>query len=142
LLPVRDDRGHKKLLRSGSMNNRRRYDRFLLPVGYTPVQVHCGAGDESAIEGHAYDISEGGICFEVDKALTPGQRVGLTITVPGGHLGGESTSAFAVATVVRVTDEDEPGPIQHAAAFLSFPQQKERRTLLEAINSGVFQHAA
>ena len=57
-------------MKSGSANNQRRHPRLRLPVGYAAVCVHRG---DCELHGHAYDISLGGVRFELDTPLAEGE---------------------------------------------------------------------
>ncbi|MCK4872192.1 MAG: PilZ domain-containing protein [Phycisphaerales bacterium] len=122
--------------------NRRQYDRYLLPAGYTPVSVRRGDCDEYELHGHAYNISEGGVCFELDEPLEPGAQVGLMITLPGDAASDTRRAAFALANVIWVGDVDEPGPVQHAAAFTLFAREGDREALIGTVRARRYTMAA
>ena len=45
--------------------NRRQFERFMLEPGYTGALARVHPEEEVFVrEGHVYDISEGGVCFE------------------------------------------------------------------------------
>jgi hypothetical protein len=123
--------------------NRRRHDRYLVDPGYTPVAVRLPDDEHFSLSGHAYDISEGGCCFELDVQLEPGARIDLKITIPGREVAEhEPREATAVANVIRIGDIDDPGPVTHAAAFHRFTSEVEKEALMEALRNGRYSIAA
>src|ERR1043165_8398451 len=105
--------------------NRRRFERFALRPMYTTVSAQAIANGIK-FEGHAYDISEGGIRFELDEAMTPGTPIALQITLPGQSA--EADRQVCVYANVIWVDEDlaEPGPVRMAAAFTRFARPGAR----------------
>ena len=65
--------------------DRRRHPRYLLPSMYTSVDVRPLSSDEYQWSGHAYDISLGGLRFELDHPIEPGTRVAIRIELPGAE---------------------------------------------------------
>lgn len=129
--------------------NRRRYQRFTLQPMYTPVAV--GLVDDDGtwserldIEGHAYDISEGGIRFELDRPVKPGTKIAMQITLPtaGDNDVGPGRSIFVFATVVWLEDEDVAGPVRTAAVFNHFARVGDKERLLRYFAAGRFRMAA
>ena len=122
--------------------NRRRFERFSLPPMYTPVAVRLLADDAYEFEGHAYDVSEGGLQFELDYAIEPGTPVALTLLLPGPG-SQEERSVCVYANVIWVgVDEDEPGPVRMAAAFTRFARAEDKERLFRVIGSGRLARAA
>lgn len=110
---------------------------------YTPVGVRVMESASFHLEGHAYDISEGGVRFELDQAVPPGTRIAMQITLPeGGAVVGPGRSVFVFATVVWLEDEEEPGPVRMAAVFTHFARVGDRERLLRQFASGRFRLAA
>lgn len=124
--------------------NRRRYERFTLPVGYSPVRVRPLGEPVQCDEGHAYDISEGGLRFELNEPIEPGTPVSIEIELPGqASQSVPGRSVYVIANVVWVSeDADEPGPVRMAAAFTRFPRAGDRERLLMALSSGRYARAA
>ncbi len=123
--------------------NRRRFERYLVDPGYTPVAVRLAGEETFALSGHAYDISEGGCCFELDVQLEPGTTIDLRITIPGREMDeAEPREALAQANVIWIGDIDDPGPVAHAAAFRGFRDAAARQALMEALKSGRYAIAA
>ena len=119
--------------------NRRRFERFALPAAYTAVAVRPMAGRRS-LNGHAYDISESGVRFELDRALPLGAAVEIKITLPGPEET-ERTVAARARVIWVEQDEEEPGPVRMAAAFHGL-EAADRERLLAALSSGRYARAA
>src|SRR5690606_24934666 len=102
--------------------NRRRFPRYTMIPAYTPVRVRTLDRVGPELCGHVYDVSEGGARFEVDEAIEPGSRVAMQITLPacGAPDSDASRDIFVMGTVVRLEDEDEPGPVRTAVIFTHF----------------------
>lgn len=123
--------------------NRRKHERFSLLPMYTPIEVRGVLDDSIAFHGHAYDISEGGIRFELDEPIVPGTPVSLFITLPGGGAAGVDRSVQAFANVIWVDDDqDEPGPVRMAAAFTRFARAGDLEKLIKQLSSGRYSRAA
>jgi hypothetical protein len=117
--------------------DRRRHLRFTVPPMYSPVVVRRGAA-WPALHGHAYDVSEGGVRFEVDEPLELGETISFQIDLPAG--GGTVTGG---GRVVRVNDElDDPGPRRAAIQIESFLCSDDRSRLIACIGPGTFNRAA
>lgn len=123
--------------------NRRRFERFSLRPMYTAVTAQERADGAIAFEGHAYDISEGGIRFELDEAIMPGTPILLHITLPGLAPADEDRRVSVHANVIWIDEDlDEPGPVRMAAAFTRFAKPGDRERLLDQLASGRFARAA
>lgn len=113
---------------------------------YTAVAVDDSAHPGTVLEGHAYDISEGGIRFELDRAIEPGTAVTLRIALPawlaGGGRGSEPAPVEVLANVVWIDDDGVPGPVRMAAAFTSFSDAADRDRLFGALATGSLRRAA
>lgn len=129
-------------------DNRRQHDRFLVPPMYTRIAIRPADSDQFVWDGHAYDISEGGIQFEIDHALEPGVQVGIRIELPGRGLtsrqliGAERLPVYALGNIVWVDDDDGLGPCRIAAVFSKFTRAGDRDRLLARLASGYFTRAA
>lgn len=123
--------------------DRRQFPRFALEAMYCPIAVRTLDSEVFNIEGHAYDISEGGIRFELDRPVAPGTKVAMQITLPplGGDVG-PGRSVFVFANIVWIEDEDEPGPVKTAAVFTDFVRAGDRERLLRQFASGRYRAAA
>ncbi len=132
--------------------NRRRFERFCLPHMYTGIAVRML--DQPAFDndgstgqtGHTYDISEGGVQFELDRPLEPGTAVALRIDLPeavvqGWDGLGPGRAVFVFANIIWM-DDSEPGPVRMAAVFTRFARMGDRDRLIRAFSSGVLARAA
>ena len=122
--------------------DRRQFERFSVPPMYTSVGIRPIDIEVYLWEGHAYDVSEGGIRFELDRGIAPGTRVGIRIdlpqrigTVPGTADAGPERALFAIGTVVWA-DDSEPGPVQMAAVITRFARDIDRERLLRQFRFG------
>ncbi len=119
--------------------NRRRFPRFTLQPMYTPVSVHLAGDNAPMFEGHAYDISEGGIMFELDRPIAPGTSVYAQVTLPAPCVCDDDpaeTRSIMVQGNVVWTDDSEPGPVRMALAISRFARHIDRERLLRAISTG------
>lgn len=126
------------------LRERRRHARFSVPPMYSPVAVRTLDSDEFAFEGHAYDVSEGGLQFELDRPFEPGTRLAMRLELPGamgfgrspqggpGRDMGPGRAIFVFATVVWVA-EDEFGPARMAAVFSMFCRASDKDRLKRAL---------
>lgn len=119
--------------------NRRQHARFVLPPMYTSVTIQraCDLAIRQ-MHGHAYDVSESGVRFELDEALEPGEAVCFQLQLPG-----ERDTVSGDGTIVRVFDEaDDPGPRRAALQIRDFLTPADRARLLGRLGQGVFRRAA
>ncbi len=93
-------------------DDRRRHERTSLPAAYTRVLVRRPGRSRFSLAGHAYDISAGGIRFELDKPLPVGEEVDVKLKLPG-----VDTPLRAHGTVIRFHDPDEVGPVRMGLKF-------------------------
>jgi hypothetical protein len=126
--------------------NRRRFERFVLQPMYTPVSVRLADSQDTALEGHAYDVSEAGVRFELDSPVAPGTAVMMQITLPTG-LGEpdqdtESGRSVLVQGNVVWLDDSEPGPVRMAMVITRFVRLGDRDRLLRRLISGRYARAA
>ena len=124
--------------------DRRTYPRFQLEPMYTPLAMSAGDDESFNNEGHAYDISEGGVRFEAERPVAPGTRVLLRITLPNlnDHDLEANRTVLVSANVVWLEDEDEPGPYKMAAIFTHFARAGDRERLLRQFATGRYRAAA
>jgi hypothetical protein len=108
------------------------------------VAVKLLADDTFQFEGHAYDISEAGLRFELDQPIDPGTPVAIEVTLACGPRSfAEDNRVCAMGSVVWVDDdEDEPGPVRMAAAFTRFARTGDKERLLAQLQSGRLARAA
>lgn len=123
--------------------DRRRYVRYHLRPMYTAARVTPIDGLTPTMEGHSYDLSEGGVQFELDHAIPAGSPVGIEVMLPAlmGYEREEDRSVKAFATVVWV-DDSEPGPVRMAAVFRRFATAEDRARLLNHLKTGRYRIAA
>jgi hypothetical protein len=119
--------------------NRRRFERFALPVAYTAITVQrMESGCVTVLAGHAYDISEAGVRFELDQALAEGEEVSASIMLPC-----ESNSVLVRARVIWLNDVlDDPGPRRMALHFEEFASPSDRARLVNYLSRGHLTRAA
>lgn len=125
--------------------DRRVQPRYLLPAMYTAIAVRPGDSDNFQYEGHAYDLSISGIRFELDEPLEPGTAIGVRIDLPGFamHAGqADARPIYALANVVWIEDEDQPGPYRMAAVFTRFAMAGDGQRLERALTGGRYRQAA
>lgn len=131
-------------MHASNSTNRRRFERFALRPMYTPVAVRLLENERFTLEGHAYDVSEGGIRFELDQPIAPGTPIAMQITLPvarGEPEIGPGRSVFVMGNVVWI-DDSEPGPVQMALVITRFVRLGDRERLLKRLTSGVYARAA
>jgi len=126
------------------ITERRKYPRFALEPMYTPIAVRTLESEVFDIEGHAYDISEGGMRFELDRALPPGTKVAMQITLPCMQAGdiGPGRSIMVFANIIWLEDEEDPAPYRMAAVFTHFARAGDRERLLRQFATGRYRAAA
>ncbi|MEO1278575.1 MAG: PilZ domain-containing protein [Planctomycetota bacterium] len=134
------------------IRERRQHPRYAVPPMYSPIAVRTLDRDEFEFEGHAYDISEGGMQFELDRPFEPGTRLAVRIELPGPMAFGRSPHAgpgrdtgpgraiFVFATVVWIQDE-EFGPARMAAVFNMFCRAGDKQRLKQALAQTMAQAA-
>lgn len=126
--------------------DRRVYERFRMNPGYTPVEVRIHPDERFELSGHVYDISEGGVCFELDRPVEPGTTVSVKIDLPAHavHTGadiGPGRAVFMTGNVVWC-DLDEPGASRMAVAITRYDRAGDRERLVRALSSGRYLRAA
>ena len=126
--------------------DRREHTRYSVPSFYTGVGVRKTDQDSFGFEGHAYDISVGGMRFDLDHALEPGDRIVCRIELPCGATGDavDHWDVFVSATVVWVEDDDLeiPGPCRMACVFNTFVNEHDAARLERRLSGGRFRLAA
>ena len=123
---------------------RRRYPRFEVQPMYTSLTVRFLECEKFDYEGHAYDISEGGCRFELDRGIEMGTAIALQLTLPtmNNQILGPGRAVFVFGNVVWLEDEDEPGPVRMAVAFTRFVRVGDRERLLAELRTGRYKAAA
>lgn len=84
-----------------------------LQAAYTQVRVRRQGRSRYSMSGHAYDLSDGGVLFELDKPLKAGEKVEVRIVTHGA----EGRTIQAAGRIVRLANSDQPGPAMMAVAF-------------------------
>jgi len=95
-----------------NVEDHRRYPRKAVKPGYAWLTL---SRDGRVYDGHLYDISMGGIRFELDEAVPAGSVVDVHLYLPTGRHG--VTTIEARGQVVRYHDPEEVGPIRMGLAF-------------------------
>ncbi|MCC6425339.1 MAG: PilZ domain-containing protein [Phycisphaerales bacterium] len=123
--------------------NRRQHERFTVSPMYCPVSLRPITEDRFSYEGHAYDVSEGGVMFEMDQGFEPGTGVALQITLPGDHPHelDSDRSIYVMGNVIWM-DDSEPGPVRMAIAFTRFARFGDRERLLRGLSRGTLMRRA
>jgi len=124
--------------------DRRKFTRYSLPSMYSRVLVRRADSQEALLDGHAYDISRGGIRFELDEAIETGAEIAVRIDLPQTvcERSTERRSVFAFANVIWNGAEDEVGPVRHAASFTRFAQEGDEEQLHDRLSQGRYALAA
>lgn len=122
---------------------RRQFERFSLPAMFTTVHVtRVVDGAMCVLDGHAYDISAGGIRVELDDRLELGEMVNVELTLPL-HLADEPSHVTFLGRAVWSNDtDDDPGPVRSAIEIFRFFDQEGRDRLLALLGSGHLYRAA
>jgi len=127
---------------TGNSVNRRRHDRFVLQPMYTALRARLLEEPSFTLEGHAYDISEGGVQFELDRAFGVGTEIALEILLPDPRFSEAARAVLARGTVIWTDDDGVEGPVRMAVAFTGFAREGDREQLLRHFTSGRYARAA
>jgi len=123
--------------------NRRQHERFSVNPGYTSAAVRVHP-DETTFDtpGHIYDISEGGIRFELDIPIEPGSTISMQIDLPStsGDTG-PGRAVFVTGNVVWCDIED-PGPAKMAMVITRFDRSGDKQRMIRALTNTGYQRAA
>ena len=120
--------------------NRRRFERFSLRPMYTAVSLRRRSDDASSrLDGHAYDIGEGGVNVEIDEPIVAGEPIEIEIELPGC-----SRRIAAQGRVVRCEDDpaDVLGPCRIAVKFEEFESDLDLPALRRYLGEGWLMRAA
>lgn len=116
---------HTDATRSTAQHEQREYPRLKLPVGYAAIRARRDGRRTFALSGHAYDLSWGGLRFELDEPIAVGEPLEVELDLPG-----DSAHPVRLRVVcVRHPDPDEVGPARIAAAIVALPSEVDRQTL-------------
>lgn len=116
---------------------------------YTPIRVRTMDEQSFKREGHAYDVSEGGLQIELDHPIAPGTPVAVELTLHGTQweddsepgMGLSGRSIFLFGNVVWLDDE-EAGPARIAIAITRFTRPGEHEKFVKQLYSGRLARAA
>lgn len=124
--------------------DRRQNPRFTVPSMYSKVMVRLLDEEDFTREGHAYDISAGGVRFELDGPIEAGTPIAMRIDLPHSRVerSTEWRDIFAFANVVWVEWDDAPGPYRLAAVFTEFPSIEDAHMLDRRLCAGAYSAAA
>jgi hypothetical protein len=110
---------------------------------YTQIAVRLMDEEKFTLQGHAYDISEGGIQFELDRAIEPGTPVAMQIQLPlsESEIKGPGQAVFVIGNIVWLDDSDA-GPARMALAITRFARAGDRERLIDQLSTGRLSRAA
>ncbi|MCA9286710.1 MAG: PilZ domain-containing protein [Phycisphaerales bacterium] len=134
--------GHRMSI-VATRTDRRQHQRFTLQPMYSPVAVTIaeeGGCDGTMIEldGHAYDISEGGMRMELDEPIGVGVVADVRVALPG-----LSEPVRVTGVVVWENDAlDDPGPRRMAVQFTEFLEDADHDRLVRYLSEGWLRQAA
>jgi len=108
-----------------SARTMRQHTRYTVPAMYSLVRARSRDEEHFCRTGHVYDISLGGMRFELDEPIPPGQDIDLRAMLPGP----EHVTFRATGTIKRLhnDDPDDRGPTRLAVEFKHFPSHADRR---------------
>lgn len=117
---------------SSTACDQRQHPRIKVPAMYTLVRARVIGSNKYTFTGHIYDVSLGGLRFELDMPIEVGTQLELRGMLPGaGHM-----TFRVVGRVVRHQSEmDEPGPCIMGLQFESFQSPMDRHRLAEYIDA-------
>jgi len=123
--------------------NRRQHERFRVNPGYTSMALRRHPDEtDFGFEGHVYDISEGGICFELDQPVEPGSTVSVRLDLPPTlDTTGPGRAVFLTGNVVWC-DEDELGACRMAMAVTRYDRAGDKERLIRSLTRERFVRAA
>ncbi|GJM18343.1 MAG: hypothetical protein DHS20C14_05560 [Phycisphaeraceae bacterium] len=133
-----------------NQTERRRFERFALVPGYTAIAVRRRGEQGPWHLGHAYDVSEGGVRFDLDTSFEPGAIVEIKIDLPRSsvHSGFDAdlagTDDAPVGATARVIWCDQEGSCDTrlGVEIAAFADESDRSRLVRHLTGGRFQRAA
>ncbi len=110
----------------------RQHPRVKVPAMYTLIRARVQGSSRYNWTGHIYDVSMGGVRFELDMPVEPGTELEIRGMLPGsGH-----TTFRAIGRVVRIhSDAHEHGPCIMGLQFESFQSPMDRHRLSQYIDA-------
>ncbi len=117
--------------------DRRRHPRFAVNAAYTSARLRRQRDDAFTLDGHVWDISEGGVRLECDEPIDPGTPVAVQIDLPSvgefsDDVDGPGRAVFVIGNVVWC-DIEEPGPAQLAIAITRFAREGDKSRLMRRL---------
>jgi len=105
----------------------RRHPRLKVSAPYSLIRVRLRGRDRYKWTGHVYDVSEGGLRFELDAPLPAGSEVEVRVMLPGDN----HTTFRASGRVVRLHDHEaeDAGPVRMAMTFDTFANAVDQHRL-------------
>ncbi len=125
--------------------NRRTTTRFETPPMYHGIAVRFLDEETFAYEGHAYNLSENGVCFELDRPIEPGTEVAIRIDLPMqaiANVTGPGRAVFAFGRIIWTSDVEEEGPVRMAMAIRQFCRPGDAKRLSGYLTTGQLRLAA
>ncbi|MEM9346559.1 MAG: PilZ domain-containing protein [Planctomycetota bacterium] len=117
---------------SNTGRDQRQHPRIKVPAMYTLIRARVTGSNRYNWTGHIYDVSLGGVRFELDMPIEVGTQLELRGMLPGsGH-----TTFRAVGRVVRIhSDEHDQGPSIMGLQFEAFQSPMDRHRLAQYIDA-------
>lgn len=123
--------------------NRRQHERFSVAPMYSSIAVRPIDQASYTEEGHAYDISETGVCFDLDRGYAPGTELAMRIDLSEMHERDQAPNIiFVVGKVVWADDDEVNGPVRMALSVNKYPREGDREKLVERFGAGKLRRAA
>lgn len=127
--------------------NRRIHTRYQLLSMYTQIEVKAPGDDSYSLTGHAYDISLGGMRFELDQPIEPGTLIEVRIELPGSNAFWAQHQPNLIGATAHVVwaeqdDIEDGGSVRMACVFREFADPGAERLLLSRLSSGSYARAA
>lgn len=112
--------------------DQRQHPRVKVPAMYTLIRARVVGSMRYNWTGHIYDVSLGGVRFELDMPVEPGTQLEIRGMLPGaGH-----TTFRAIGRVVRMhSDAGDHGPAIMGLQFESFQSPMDRHRLAQYIDA-------
>lgn len=106
----------------------RQSPRLKLPAMYTLLRIRPRGTERFKWTGHIYDISTGGMRFEMDTDLPAGTQIEVRAMLPGAT----PTTVTVSGTILRMHD-DNPAlpPVRMAMTFNAFSHPIDRQKLVD-----------
>ncbi len=109
----------------------RHQPRLKIAAMYSLVRVRPAGDERYRWTGHIYDVSLGGMRFELDHPVEPGTAIEVRGMLPGQ----EHVTFNAAGTVVRFHDDEELGPVRMGMQFDHFESEQDQLCLANYIGN-------